>query len=115
MTEDEMIEKMVSEAVRAHRKTSKYSLDEGQVKSIVEAVRPLIEARALRHVCKITKEFSHTGLGVNEMMNIALEFADELEDGVWADVTNLTPDPAYSNYEGKLPKIPTKKMRLGTR
>jgi len=109
MTENEMIDKMISEAVRAHRKASQYSLDEGQVKSIVEAVRPFIEARALRHVCETVKGFSHTGLGVNEMMNIVLEVADELENNAWADVTNLTPEHAYSNYGRELPKTLTKR------
>jgi hypothetical protein len=113
VTENEMIDKMVSEAVRAHRKSSQYSLDEGQVKSIVEAVRPLIEARALRNVCEVTKDYARQGLSFNDMMATIIEFANELEDNVWESVTNLTPEHAYSNYGRELPKIPTKKKWRG--
>jgi hypothetical protein len=99
MTTDEMIRRMVSEAVRAHRRASTYTLDEGQVQSIVEAVRPLIEAEAIRRVCEPMKDFHDLGLGMDEMIAANLRLAQELEDGVWESVTNLTPTHSYSNWD----------------
>jgi hypothetical protein len=104
MTTDEMIRRMVSEAVRAHRRASTYTLDEGQVQSIVEAVRPLIEAEAIRRVCEPMKDFHDLGLGMDDMLRANMELADDLEAGVWESVTNLTPQHVYSNWDRAINK-----------
>jgi hypothetical protein len=79
-------------------------LDEGQVQSIVEAVRPLIEAQAIRNVCEPIRDYYDVGLGLEEMVAVSLDVADQLEEGVWENVTNLTPQHVYSNWDRAINK-----------
>jgi len=79
MREHDVVRDVVSESVRHHRRTQKYPLEVGDVQKIVEAVRPFIEARAIRLVSKTMKEFYVHGGDVGDMLDETLVFADELE------------------------------------